>query len=353
MMPRCISGLHMTNSAQEWARSYGDIIGLKVGSLNMIIVSSPELVHSLFINRGSIYSGRNISYLVRNFLFPGQEQPIMFQNDAKLRRMRTALKHLTSAAGLAEALPMQDRISSKLVSQLRQKTYPAEKCIGLWSFEIAMTAIMGPVGSEEGMPELLDRWSVLQHAILEVLASSSSSLYDVMPFLKYLRPILPREAEAKARAIGTGLHEMYVDFFARLKHHLRRAEDTGGRIEYLGLVGKIMESQRLRTESKERASESEADSYTEPQLRSMAQFVQDAAVDTTTSTAMSLILALTLHPEILRKAQDEVDEVCGQDAQDMPAHSDLIGRLPYVKACILEVRRRNPERHANRAQSSS
>lgn len=304
----------------------------------MIVLSSPELVHDLFINHGSIYSGRNASYVVRNFLFPGQEQPITFQNDAKLRRMRTALKHLNGTSGLAEALLMQDRISSNLVSQLRQQAHAPDKCIGLWSFEIAITAVMGPVAQDEGLPEALDKWQVLQHELLDVLASSSSSAFDMLPFPRLLPHLLPGAAEAKARArhIGQGLHEIYVDFFARLKRHLGRAAEAGEEIEYLGLIGKIMESQRRRPAAKGEASENEADSYTEAKLRSMAQFVQDAATDTTTSTVEACVLALALNPGIMRKAQAEVDQLCDGDVKDMPSHLDA-GRLPYVKACIWEV----------------
>lgn len=305
----------------------------------MIIFNSPELLQTLFVNRGSIYSGRNIFFIVKNYLFPGQEYPLSFQNDVKLRRMRTALKHVTGPSGLAEALPMQDRIAAKLVSHLRQRAYSPEKCLGMWSFEIALTAVMGPVASEEGLPELMDRWSVLQHELLDVLASGGSSAYDMMPLLAHLPRVVPGAAEAKTRAVrvGKGLNELYGGFIARLKQHLLRQETgSGKKIEYLGLVGKIMESQRMRPASKGRASEGEVDSYTESQLIPMTQAVQDAATDTTTSTIMTCILALSTHPEILRKAQDEVDRVCEEGDQDMPSPSD-IGSLPYVRACIWEV----------------
>lgn len=330
-------GQAASNIYQEWAKTYGDVVGLKVGPLNMVILNSAEAVHSLFISKGSIYSGRSVTYVTENFLFPGQEQPIMFQNDTKLRRMKTAMRHVTSTSGLAEALPMQDRVSSKLISNLREKSYAPAKCISLWSFEIAVTAMMGPVGSNAGLPELLDEWTVLQHGVLDIFASVSSSLYDMVPYPELLRPIMPKAAEAKARALGAGLQKIYVDFFASLKKHLLHAEESGKDIEYLGLIGKIMEGQKQRSGRKEAASESDVDSYTEPQLRSMVQFVQDAATDTTTATALTFILALALYPELLRKAQDEVDRVCDEQSKDMPTHLD-IGRLPYVKACILEVR---------------
>lgn len=60
------------------------------------------------------------------------------------------------------------------------------------------------------------------------------------------------------------------------------------------------------------------------------------AVDTTTSTTVSLILAMCVFPEVQRKAQQELDDVVGQGRS--PDWCDE-AKLPYVKAIISEVLR--------------
>lgn len=60
----------------------------------------------------------------------------------------------------------------------------------------------------------------------------------------------------------------------------------------------------------------------------------EAGSDTTTSTVLSFILALLCHPEILKKAQEEIDAVVGSDRSPGP---DDIRKLPYIEACMLEV----------------
>lgn len=325
-------------------------MGLKLGPQNMIVLSSPEAVQALFVHRGAVYSGRPVSFVVRNFIFMGEDHPTGFQNDEHLRRMRTSMRILTAPAGLREALPMQDRLSSRLVSQLRElgrargqgttttTTYPPPlKCVSLWSFEIAMTAIMGPVGPERASLELFDRWVVLQHALLKEIGSSVSTAYDMLPLLRHLPRLVAGDAEAQGRAIGRGLGDIYADLFARLRQHLEREEDTGEKIAYPGLVGRIIKDLGLRDAAGEGDdAESKRNLYTEAQLRSVAQFVQDAAIDTTISTALTFILALALHPEVKRKAQEEVDQICGRGPEDMPTHDDM-DKFPYVKACMWEV----------------
>ena len=59
-----------------------------------------------------------------------------------------------------------------------------------------------------------------------------------------------------------------------------------------------------------------------------------------TSVALSnFVLAMILHPDVMRKAQAEVDEVVGRDRP--PTFTD-IGELPYVCAVIRETLRWRP-----------
>lgn len=59
-------------------------------------------------------------------------------------------------------------------------------------------------------------------------------------------------------------------------------------------------------------------------------------VDTTSSSIITFILAMIVHPEVQRKAQEEVDSVVGQERG--PDWSDE-DRLPYVKAVVSETLR--------------
>lgn len=59
----------------------------------------------------------------------------------------------------------------------------------------------------------------------------------------------------------------------------------------------------------------------------------------TVSATYSFFLAMTLHPEVQKKAQDEIDRVVGSDR--FPSFSDR-ANLPYVDAIVKEVLRWNP-----------
>jgi cytochrome P450 len=65
----------------------------------------------------------------------------------------------------------------------------------------------------------------------------------------------------------------------------------------------------------------------------------EAGSDTTASTLLSFLLAMIKYPTEFKKAQEEVDEVCGSSRS--PTAED-IDRLPFIKACMHEVREVNP-----------
>jgi cytochrome P450 len=65
----------------------------------------------------------------------------------------------------------------------------------------------------------------------------------------------------------------------------------------------------------------------------------EAGSDTTSSTLLSFLLAMIKHPETLKKAQDDVDKICG--ASRSPT-SDDIQDLPYLRACMDETLRWRP-----------
>ncbi|KAK2614225.1 hypothetical protein N8I77_001071 [Diaporthe amygdali] len=315
----------------EWSKQYGDIVGLRIGPQSMVIISSPELIREMFVNRGVIYSGRPVLYVSRDLIFPDQDHMFMMQNDEMLRRTRTALKRLTGPAGLKEALPLQEATAAKLISDLSDGNEPPERCIRLWSFTIAMTAILGPV-AEDRASEVLDEWTHIQHRLIESVEATMSSAFELLPFLKYL-PFIPWKENAKQ--IGISLRAVYTDLFGRLKFHLSQAQSSVVDIKYWGLIGSILRDQEREKENVEKTNSH----FTDSQLKTLAQFVQDAATDTTLSTAMTCIMALTANPHLLQKVQKEVDAVCGRGS--VPSYTN-IDKLPYVRACVLETLRWRP-----------
>ena len=74
-------------------------------------------------------------------------------------------------------------------------------------------------------------------------------------------------------------------------------------------------------------------------LKRVASSLYGGGTDTTVSATSSFFLLMSLHPEVQRKAQEEIDRVVGYDR--LPNAQDR-NNLPYVDAIMREVMRLNP-----------
>jgi cytochrome P450 len=74
----------------------------------------------------------------------------------------------------------------------------------------------------------------------------------------------------------------------------------------------------------------------EEDILSLTANLIGGAVDTTTSTICSFILAMCVFPDVQRRAQQELDQIVGQNRSPDWCDED---KLPYVKAIISETLR--------------
>jgi cytochrome P450 len=65
----------------------------------------------------------------------------------------------------------------------------------------------------------------------------------------------------------------------------------------------------------------------------------EAGADTTANQVLTIIMALAKHPEVQKKAQAEIDRVCG--VEQAPEFSDFES-LPYINCIIKEGLRWRP-----------
>jgi hypothetical protein len=68
-------------------------------------------------------------------------------------------------------------------------------------------------------------------------------------------------------------------------------------------------------------------------------FVSEVYIPQTASSVITFILAMTLYPDVQRKAQAEIDQMVGNSR--LPNFSDE-GALPYVQAIVKETLRWHP-----------
>ncbi|KAF5346778.1 hypothetical protein D9756_010410 [Leucocoprinus leucothites] len=157
-----------------------------------------------------------------------------------------------------------------------------------------------------------------------VMATPGKYLVDIFPFLNYIPDWVP------------GIPFKRDSWWCREK----LAKAFG---EPFKVVQKNMEedvaSESFVSTSLERYKNDPDYEVSESYIRKAASQVYEGASGTTVVALKTFILAMLVHPELQRKAQEEVDSVVGQDR--LPDFSQR-SRLPYLTAILKEVLRWNP-----------
>ncbi|EAU89617.1 O-methylsterigmatocystin oxidoreductase [Coprinopsis cinerea okayama7 len=299
--------------------SAGDMIYLTALGKGILVLNSLELIEELFVKRATNYSDRSwspVGELVRTMwsfaiMNYGQE----WRNRRRLFHQffyRTENHHPVIEE---ETLSFLRRLADNPKS-FREE---ARTCLGL----IIMRLSYGEVDANYNK-NLMQAGDAVSLGFLEY--SSPGRLFvNTIPALRYIPSWFPGAGwKAKLEELAM-LNDMI---------HNKPFDDVKTRVR----SGKLGEYTSLAIQAiQELPDEGDLDcAYRERVARDVSAQAYTAGADTTASSAFALALALAMHPEVQRKAQDEINVVVG--SQRLPVFSD-VKDLPYVQAIVKEVSR--------------
>jgi len=143
-------------------------------------------------------------------------------------------------------------------------------------------------------------------------------LVDVIPALKYLPEWLPGAGfKRTARKWRSTLQEFYDKPFEFVKRQMATGNSSLSFVEYILENGSVGEND-------------------ENNLKYAAATLYGAGAETTIVVLATFHLAMTLYPAVLKRAQEEIDRVVGDDR--LPSFTDR-DSLPYINAIVKETLR--------------
>lgn len=303
----------------EWKDAYGDIIGLKIGPQNMVILSSAEHVRELFEKRGAIYSDRPQPYITSSLITPGA---ILFmKNDQTIKKTRTALRYLLGPADLRRILTAQAAQSALLMRQILESPQDFHKHLKYWALATSFSIISGQKVVESGTASS-DSYYAAQDKWLEFLTPTQAPPVDLFPVLKYL-PHFLAGWKREAAALSSTLR--------KIRYHML----DGAKIQHTSIENGLRstENESLLTKLMRDGEQSKDIRFGDHELALFGAGTLDAAVDTTMSTTSSIILVMAAYPEVQKRIQAEVDSIW----QDEVPGPEEITKAKYLKACMTEV----------------
>ncbi|RYC58938.1 hypothetical protein CHU98_g7266 [Xylaria longipes] len=183
---------------------------------------------------------------------------------------------------------------------------------------VFLASVFGTRAKEFGDNTVIKRFFDIQDDWSDVMAPGFVPPYDIFPFLEYVPEFLTpwRGWREKVQAVGQNQHAMYRELVAGVREKMAQG------------IGRECFMQDL-------LNGQEKDVYSDTDIEYFGGMLLEGGSDTTRNVFETFLLAMVAHPSILKKAQEEVDGIFGSDKIPAGTHN---AKLPYLTACLLEVR---------------
>ncbi|OSD03114.1 cytochrome P450 [Trametes coccinea BRFM310] len=298
----------------EWGKQYGDVIYLRMFGTPFIFLNSAEAVMDLLHKRGAIYSDRPHHTMACDLCELHDLVPLTKYNE-KFKFERRLMNQALGFSAVEKWQPLVTAETHLLLLHLLRSPDTFVQDFRRYAGSLIFSTIYGY--HVEGID---DPYVKASEELMEVSswAMMGGWAVDSMPWLKYIPGLGFHKFAAKCRA---GLNE-----WVEKPHHMFKdlPDSMAKRLSFCGNL--------LLNDDGKVTCEPEY----EHKVKWLAVSVYGPGSDTTVITLSILFLALCHHPEVLQKAQKQLDEVVGPDR--LPTFQDR-SRLPYIDCLLKEVLR--------------
>ncbi|KZT27006.1 cytochrome P450 [Neolentinus lepideus HHB14362 ss-1] len=303
----------------KWGQVWGDLVSLNVLGQTLIILNSSKLAIEMLDRKSSIYSDRPFLMMAGELVGWKGTLALTPYGD----RFRSIRKMFHCAIGtksnIAQYHPVEERETARFLKRVLTKPHAIAEHIRWTAGSIILELAYGYRVKEERDPivEVVDQATEQ----FSLATAPGAFLVDVMPALRHVPEWFPgANWKKKAASWSKTLNDMVnvpLDFV--------RCQMAAG-VAAPSITQSLLESAEIT------AGEQST-------IKWAAASLYSGGADTTVSAIYTFYLAMTLHPEIQKKAQTEIDAVIGNDR--LPTFQDR-ENLPYVEALVKEVLRWNP-----------
>ncbi|KAJ6595502.1 cytochrome P450, partial [Mycena vulgaris] len=322
-LPLLGNALHMPTNMpwltySAWAKKYGDVMHVSVLGQPIIFLSSPQVAADLLDQRSAIYSDRPTLVFGGDLVGYKHSTPLCTYGDT-LREHRKLV---------AEALGPRNATSWRALEEGKVKEYLRALLEEPNLYRDHIRRLVACIGFE-----LSHGYTVRDHddpfLLLAAEAAHNFStaiapgayFCDVLPILRYVPDWTGVRFKQEAKKFRKTMEAWRDVPYNHLKEQVAMGTAKPS------FTASLIQREENPTEEQEML------------YRWCSSSFYAAAADTSVSAIASFFLAMSLYPEVQRKAQEELDRVVGRDR--LPTFEDR-PHLPYLNAIVTEVHRWKP-----------
>ncbi|KAG1765989.1 cytochrome P450 [Suillus placidus] len=295
----------------EWGKKYGDISHIEVLGQHIVVLNSVKTAMDMLENKGAMYSGRPILPVGGELVGFKNVMPLLPYGD-HLRQQR---KNFHSVIGTRAAMDIYNQVEDVETRRFLKRVFTKPDQLQAHVRQTAGAVILRISHGYE-VKENNDPFIIVSDRTMENwsrLTAPGAFLADVVPFLVKLPEWFP----------GAGFKRLAREWHDTLEEmvsapHKFVVDQMAAGIAPESFTSNLLSSGTLSAED-------------EHVIKWSAATLYAGASDTTVATINSFFLAMTLFPDVQKKAQAEIDAVVGPDR--LPSFADQ-GSLPYLLSGI-------------------
>ncbi|KAL5536334.1 hypothetical protein ACEPAF_155 [Sanghuangporus sanghuang] len=298
----------------SWSKIFGDIIYFTVLGRPIIILNRFEDARELMDRRGALYSDRpRMTYIVDMLKV---RSPTFMPYGDDWRAHRRLMQQYLNVRSVVAFRSLQTRCVHELLEDLAAQPDAFWKHVKRFAASAILSATYG-YRVARGDDPLMKLNTHSERAII-AMGPPGATLVDFFPFLRYFPSFIPGVSFKKvADAARVALCNM-----CDLPYELVKERRAAGTAESSLLSRMLDDAERQGAQDETRFEV----------IKDVCGAMYRAGVATTSATLYVFILAMVRHPDVIRKAQQQIDSVTG--GERLPAFEDQ-DSLPYI-TCIMK-----------------
>ncbi|KAH6879558.1 cytochrome p450 monooxygenase [Thelonectria olida] len=302
---------------QKWAKQYGPIYSLILGTKTMVVLSSDETVKDLLDKKSGVYSDRPDMYIGQR-IASGNLRLVVMRYGNNWRMIHRMIHKALNIKAAVTYVPYQDLENKVLLAGILDTPKNFLLHIRRFTYSLSTQMIFGYRCTSNQDPNLLqlfhcfEKWG-------ELSGSSSAQVADLYPVLQKLPNFLAPNVNYAKR-----LHKIEKKLYVG---HWMRAKNA------------ILDGTGLPCFCNDIYNAQLTEKFSDDAAGYISGSLLEAGSDTTASTLYGFILAILIWPEIQKRGQEEIDRVVGHDR--LPTMEDY-DQLPFIRCCIKESLRWMP-----------
>ncbi|KAF8803765.1 cytochrome P450 [Phlegmacium glaucopus] len=302
----------------RWGEVWGDICSVTVLGQPIIIINSAKVANDMLDKKSVIYSDRPVLQMAGE-LVGWKHTLVLLPYGPRFRRYRRLFHSLIGSQAVVKRFFPGEELEARRFLR-RVLTKPDDLAVHVRK---TAGAVILRISHGYEVKEDNDPFVGLADQATEQFSLATAPggfLVDLIPALRHIPLWFPGASFRRtANEWGMTLLQMVNQPYDFVKQQV-----ASGTAE-VSFASTLLECKPLNAEE-------------EFDLKWSAASLYSGASDTTVSAIYSFFLALALHPEVVRKAQAEIDAVVGNDR--LPTFMDR-PYLPYINALTMEVFRWN------------